>query len=684
MLKKRRLTWHHLLPGISLVFTLFVFAPADLYLSYSDELWFSFISLVRWLCIFGGATFLIVTALAVLLPPKLSVAFRAVVYACSFMAWLQGNLLVLNYGSLDGQLINWNAYTGSYILHALLWLAVIGLFVFLMFRFRKKFRTILEIAACVLIVTQIASIGVFLVQHRQNHQTEEGLYLSQEGQFTVSPEENTIVFVVDTVDSLFFDELVKKYPDVMERDFADFTYYRDTVGGACRTKYAVPYILTGDVNRIERPYSEYIADVYANTPLMQELATGKYDTGFYTNPRFIDLNRSDAVGNIASGAIIPASRFRLTKMFMKLVAFRYAPSFFSRYFWIYTGDFEDMKLQAGAGSAYSIDDAAFYTNMKSKGLKATAEKPVFRFLHLRGVHLPYTLDENAKRVGYGNTDETRQCLGVLKIVSDYMDRMKKLGVYDNATILVIADHGSYDHSSVAQSPLFMIKLSGQSHPFKISELPMHFSSIPQMLLSALHGTLTAVEPYEASSPRYFYKRSENTSTVNLTEYRIDGPVWEAPAVATGVVYHEGTLSNSRAYTLGTTLYFDDRDTARSYFVSGIAHNEGVDVWTVGRDAEMLFELSEVPGALQLNLEHGTYDGKQTVEVWVNDQLVDTYSGSGHTRHTVLIPEGTVTGTEFRLRLHLPDAHSPASKKKGTDTRLLGLSMKSVLIQNAGQ
>ena len=70
-----------------------------------------------------------------LLPPKLSVAFRAAVYAVSFLLYLQGNLLVLNYGTLNGSEINWSAYTLPYILDALLWIAVIVLFIFLMFRF---------------------------------------------------------------------------------------------------------------------------------------------------------------------------------------------------------------------------------------------------------------------------------------------------------------------------------------------------------------------------------------------------------------------------------------------------------------------------------------------------------------------------------------------------------------------
>ena len=674
--RKRRFSFHHVLPGLSLAFTLFVFAPVDLFLSSSDEFWFSLGNLARWLGICAAATLIGVTLLSWLLPRKLSVAFRAMVYACSFLAWIQGNLLVINYGTLDGSLIDWSAYTLRYVLDALLWVVVIGLFIFLMFRFRKKFRRIVEIAACVLLVTQLASIVVFFVRG-QAGKKEEYLYLSRDGQFTVSSMENTIVFIPDTVDSLFFDEFIANYPEETNAALADFTYYRDTVGGAARTQYAIPQILTGDINRKETSYREYLKEAYAASRLMDELAAGGYDTGFYTYEKYMDLSRKDAIGNVAVGSPEPSSRIGLTKQFLKLVAFRYAPSVFSRYFWFYTGDFDIWKNN----TAYTPNDASFYKNLTAKGLKATTDQPAFRFLHLRGLHPPIQLDERLKKVGASNTNESRQCLGLLNLFADYMRQLKDLGVYDRTTVIIMADHGSYKHSSDGQAPLFMVKFAGASHPFEVSETPLSFFSITDVLISALRGELTSMEPWRTEGPRYFYRRSEDTTTVNLTEYVIDGPVYEVPAVATGVVYHDGTLNNTRDYTPGTVLYFDYRDTARPYLVSGIPNNEGaLAVWTVGSDVEMLFNLPENPGALRLALEYvNTYGGPQTVEVWVNDQLIGSEVVNGVSRQTVVIPAGTVTGTELRLRLHLPDAISPAERGTSGDKRLLALNMKSLVL-----
>ena len=680
-MKKRRVTIHHLLPGFSLVFTLFVFAPVDLYLSSAEEFWFSLGDLVRWLAIFGFAAFVIVSLLAVLLPAKLSVAFRAAAGAGSILAWLQGNLLVPDYGRLNGQAVDWSAYTLQYVLHSLLWIAVITLFIVLMFRFRKRFRRIMETALCVLLVTQVISLSVFLVQGQREKTGDR--YLSTRGEYSVSSGRNVVVFVLDTFDSHLFENLRQKYPDLIASEFEDFTFYPDTVGGATRTKYAIPFILTGTTNREEQSYTEYLAASYPASPLIRELSAGGYETGFYTVSHYLDMSCEEAIDNIISGKPDPSSHFGLTKQFMKLVAFRYLPSVFSRFFWMYTGDFEHWKGRSSV-SAYSLDDVRFYRYLTSEKLSVTTGSPVFRFYHLAGAHEPYTMNEDCERVPVGDSDEEFQSIGALKIVHDYITQLKALGVYDRTTVIVLADHGYGTYSSVEQSPLFMVRLAGSSHPFEVSDLPLSYASMPEIMASAARGTLTTMEPYRASSPRYFYLQSEQKTVINITEFAISGPVWDSPAEETGTVYHENSLRISRDYVPGTTLYFDERDTARNHILSGFSRNEGIYTWTSGSDAKMLFTLPETPGALQLVLEHSTYDGRQTVEVWVNDKLVETYTASGSTRRIVTIPAGTVTGTELSLRLHLPDAHSPASLGQSSDSRELALSMISLTLRAAGQ
>ena len=679
-MKTRRLTIHHILPALSLAVTLFIFAPVDLYLTSAEDLWFSLSDIAPWLGVMALCAFAGIVLLAWLLPPKLSAAFRAMVYACSFLLYLQGNLLVIDYGTLNGDAVNWSAYTLQYVLDILLWAVVVVLFIFLMFRFRKKFRRILEIAACVLLVTQLASLAVFLVgYYSPRRQTENRRYLSVKNEFTVSPENNTVVFVLDSFDSHLFENLRQKYPEKIAEDFADFTFYPDTVGGATRTKYAIPFILTGGTNKEEQSYVEYLQKSFEASPLISELATGKYDTGLYTVSHYIDMSRSGIISNISDGTPVPSSAPRLTLQYMKLVGFRYAPSVLARYFWMYTGDFDFWKVYANGKAVYKLNDVNFYQKLVSKRLKASAGKSAFRFYHLTGPHAPYTMTEQCERVDAGESSEEAQALGSLAIVSEYLSQLKSLGLYDRTAMIVMADHGVGHFSNVEQTPLLMVKPAGAFHPFEVSDLPLSYTSLPEILVSALRGELGSLEPWRASTPRYFYCHSEKGTVVNITEYAVSGPAWASDAEPTGAAWHENTLHLSRDYQPGTVLYFDERDTARSHIVSGFSSNEAIYTWTSGNDAEMAFSLPETPGALKLILTCGAYGGEQAVEVFVNDQLIDTLAIKSVEEYFVLIPAGAVTGTELRLRLHLPDARSPFSLGKGVDHRLLGLNIFSMVL-----
>lgn len=679
MAQKRRLTVHHMLPGLLLAFTLCVFAPVDLYCSNADEFWFSLGDLAPGLLLAALGIFLLVTAAAVFLPARASVAFRAVVYAVSFLAYLQGNLLLIDYGTLNGRQIDWSAYTSRYLLNALLWTAVIAVFIFLMFRFRKKFRRIVEAAACVLLVTQVVSLGVFFVQGRAVRGQAANAYLSREGEFTLSRDDNTVVFLLDAFDTHLMEDLLASDPDRIGELLPDFTFYPDTVGGAGRTRYAIPYIFSGDANRDPQSYAEYIAKAYAASPLMNELASGRYDSRIFSVSHYVDCTRSDAIDNAESGIPKPASRLGLAKQFMKLVAFRYAPSAASRFFWMYTGVFEKLK-STDVKAEYALDDETFHCALADEGLTASEEEAAFRFYHLHGPHEPYTMDESGWLSGTGETTEARQAFGSLKIVADYLDKMKALDLYGKATVIVMADHGFSAHSTAEQTPLFMVKLPGESHPFAVSDLPLSYASLPEILTAAVKRELTSLEPWRWTGTRYYYRYYEEDYVVNIAEYAVDGPALETEPVATGVVYHEDTQRGSRDYALGTKLWFDDRGTARNYIVSGFSWNEGDFTWTDGNDAELLLELGETPGALELVLAHGTFNGSQAVEVYVNNRQVDSYAADGQTEHKTVIPEGTVTGTELRLRLHLPDACAPNTLYTSTDSRLLALSMNSLEIR----
>ena len=88
---------------------------------------------------------------------------------------------------------------------------------------------------------------------------------------------------------------------------------------------------------------------------------------------------------------------------------------------------------------YQDNDAKFYKELTQNGLSPSGNNKDFIFLYLHGSHTPIILNEDCEESE--NATIESQTVGSFKIVFEYLEQLKKLGVYDNSTIIITADHG---------------------------------------------------------------------------------------------------------------------------------------------------------------------------------------------------------------------------------------------------
>jgi len=683
--RKRCFSCAKLLPGLFLAFTLLVFAPLEMYISNAGEFWFKYSQMLPILLIAAAVVFCVVTLLVVMLPPNISRMVETMAYVVTLLLYVQGNYLTINYGTLNGIDIDWSAYTARYLINGAFWIVVIAVCAMLCVRLKEKFVKIMRVVALILLATQIVTLATLgLMGSRQNVKKVDR-YLSNEGELTVSSKENTVVLLLDCFDSSLFKKMNEAEPERVTDLLKDFTYYPDTAGGATRTKYAIPFIFTGISNLEEKSYGEYIATAYPASGFVKQLHSGDYDARLYTKKALVDLTMDDVVDNIYTGESKPSSRWGLTKDFLRLVAFRYVPNGLSRYYWMYSGDFDKWK-ETGDFGEYAIDDAAFYRRLSDTGLSVDTDKAAFRFVHLHGAHGPYMMDENCNSVPRDSVTEEEQAWGALKIVATYLDQMRRLGVYDDATIIIMADHGFSKYAVPEQNPLFLVKLKGQSKPLEVSDMAFSFQSMPEVFASALRGDLTDMSAYAAGGTRYFYYEYEEGATINIVEYAIDGPAYDLNNVKeTGRVFHGNSMNRSFDYKLGDEVSFDNDDTARAYIVNGFGINEGTHTWTVNKDSEMAFRLDGDYKNLKVNFDLLTpYNGIQPMLFYANDVLVAQQNINSGGIHEFIIPGECVTDGMLKLHLHFPLAISPTELGTWDDDRQLALALKSMTISSTDE
>ena len=132
--------------------------------------------------------------------------------------------------------------------------------------------------------TQLFTCATQLVIKRSivTSNLDTAFFISQKGMLELSSDNNTIVFVVDCLDTRDIQNFIDT-DDSFIHKFEDFTFFSDCVSVSGYTYISIPFILTGQMYLNEQSISEYDAEIYQNSLLMETLRNNGYDIGLYSS-----------------------------------------------------------------------------------------------------------------------------------------------------------------------------------------------------------------------------------------------------------------------------------------------------------------------------------------------------------------------------------------------------------------
>lgn len=535
-----------LVASLMLVYTFAVVAPLEIVASSVNSLLFTVTDVWVPFAVVGLAgTVVLALALSLLRGRAFNVCF-AVVAAVGVAGFVQALFLNGSLPAADGTQVVWDDYTTATVVSAVVWIVLIGSAVFLSLRKSLAFKGTAAALCLVGVVAQSVSLGVLLTAP-----APDGLppvaarhSVTTDGVSEVSSNGNIIMFVLDTYDTLFLEEGLEEEPGCLD-EFTGFTWFDNSTGSMIPTRYAMASILTGHaLDEDDKGFStSLIIDWYEQHGLIDDINAQGYETCLYAT----DIN--DAIGSLSER--VENIKLRENQldypsavaMLVKCSLYRDLPWALKPPFWFYTDEVNSAALGSGAESAvnalWTMNDARYYATLKEQGLSAAdlGEKGSFRVIHLAGPHPPYTLNRNAETVEDG-TGAIEQGLGSLHIVSAYLEELKRLGLYDEATIVVTADHGEWyiaEDIVRATSPIMLVKPStqpgGSDEPVKRSSVPTGHVDLAATLLEAAggdasaYGGMSVFDVPDAPRPRYYNASSvvgpEHVYT-SIIQWEIDG------------------------------------------------------------------------------------------------------------------------------------------------------------------
>lgn len=483
----------------------------------------------------------------------------ALIVAAGIGCYVQALFLNGPLPAADGTPLHLSNYKTITVISGAVWLAIFAGALVLALK-KVAIARGLGLVLCVgLLAVQGASLASLASEAAtpapKSETTFNGL-MTTEGIYELGAHDNVVVFVLDTYDTAYLKEAVADHPDLLD-SFTGFTWFQNATSAMTPTRYGIPYLLTGTELQPGQSHRDYVETRYAKSTLIPSVKEAGYDVGIYTDT-LLTNRLTPYASNLYDTNHLRVNPPGLLGMLAKVSLYRDMPWILKKPFWFYTDQINQNSLDATMDS-YIIDDPALYQGLKQQGLSIGDEPKAFRFIHTLGAHGPLCMDENGNR----GTEETltweQQWVGSINFVSDYLDEMKRLGIYDDATIVVTADHGEFgwtwgpaDHPS---SAMLLVKPretpEEAARPLEVSQIPTGALDYAATIIDAVGADRSGYGPTvwevteEADRDRYYWHTVHNDNIDHeWIRYRIgkgdvlDWDNWEPTGETTPVEVHD--------------------------------------------------------------------------------------------------------------------------------------------------
>ena len=474
-----------IIPAVTFTFMYFIYGVYETYFANMSEWKFIFMDILPPSLMISAILILLSCGAAYFIKGK-NLDFIAMIFtALCVISYIQNAFLNVSTFINGAQE---NASNTVTIINLLLWLGIIVLVPYIIYCcYNKSMKNILRICSAatgLLLIMQGSALSYMMINGLSEKQSREktGYTLSGAEQYEVSSNENVIVFIMDTYYSGFFDEWLENHPEYYDT-LSDFIYFDDVNSEILHTALSMPSLLTAH----ETDYTISLIESNKNCWNSDEanfFYSSMHDNG-YTVRLYTDNDKysGDAenmlgkIDNVYEYKATFTSKKLLTYLSLtKLSAYKYLPLSLKNIFYIadsclinqYTTSSSDAdnldlsKWEQSSQTAKSrgIDFYNFdYYNSLKNGL-STTNKKLCIFQHIHGMHTPYISVHRNFVEPRADIDMNVAQEGCMEILTNYISQLKEIGVYDNSTIILTADHGM--PSIDIASPIMLVKPQGRT------------------------------------------------------------------------------------------------------------------------------------------------------------------------------------------------------------------------------
>ncbi len=492
-----------LFPALFPPLQLFLFGPHILYTGNQQEFSAPFWNIIVHLVPAIAAIAAVLVLVGVALPERFSRPYVTGLVGIGIVLWIQGNLIVGDYGVLNGTDIDWSGHAWRNRYEPLLWLGVPPALIF----FARTLFAPAVFASRVLVGLQIALLAVTAAKADPEARAKwEG---PPDAIFELSSKQNVFHFVLDGFQSDVFLDIVETDRAGMDRRFAGFTFFANHAGAFPTTVVSIPTMLTGQAYRNQEPMRRFMNRHFKRASIFGVLRSQGYQV--------------DVVSGLVYDAASPTHFYRLPtpyvtyKAYVKFTAwqladlslFRHAPhllkpAIYNDQSWRLQNLFGNENADTAGRRHLPVNGEAFLKDFTPR-LHVAHDRPLYKYVHVGVPHWPMTLDAECNYIGINRASRelyAGQARCAIKRVGEFLDRLRELGLYDSSMVLISSDHGialppdgfngeretlggPLSILSGSALALLVVKPPNSTGPLRISQAPTMISDIPATLADTL-------------------------------------------------------------------------------------------------------------------------------------------------------------------------------------------------------
>ena len=461
--------------------------------------------------------------------------FYTVLFAITITGYIQSILLNGHMVAMDGGKQTWQG--AQLWINTLIWIILVAGILLLKSLIHKDVAKIYCGISIYLSLVQIVSLGYLAVSAYMTQNSAEASdtdwMLSTEGALELHPDNNVLVFVLDWYDEQILEKILAE-DDGFLAPLDGFTYYSNATSLYAFTEMSLPYLLTGTEWQYDMGKDEYLIYAYDNGHVLDDIYDAGYDIGLYTHVQYITNAVTDKLCNFTEYKQYCQIRPTMNLM-LKCSKYQMAPFLYKNIYWYTTDEFASLSFDDEFTMWATYIDLPFWNALNNTGLttaKSSDSAGNFKLYHMYGAHPPQRMTEDLVQTEDQSDyfSMMSQAKGSMKIVFEYVRQLKALGIYDNTTVIITADHGEnylydpgrargldYLELNKTSNPILLVKNAGQTwEGVRQNSAPVSHTELIASIIAAINpqaadGYGSTLENIEESASReriFTYDRAD--------------------------------------------------------------------------------------------------------------------------------------------------------------------------------